>query len=114
MSKPRLPKREYFAHRLAEIKSNPEWQEFPALVDKAAYFQRRLDEFPPVPPPASDSQPMLHDMTIKQLLRSIDEDAQAIADYAKDDGTYTSWKKVRTLIGNIQQAIMHINEHIGQ
>lgn len=114
MSKPRLPKREYFAQRLAEIKSNPEWQEFPNLVDKAAYFQRRIDELPPVAPPASDVQPMLHDMTIKQLLRAIDEDAQAIADYAKDDGTYISASEVRTLIGNIQQATMHINEHIGQ
>jgi hypothetical protein len=114
MSKPRLPKREYFAHRLAEIKSNPEWQEFPNLVDKAAYFQRRLDEFPPVPPPASDSQPMLHDMTIKQLLRSMEEDAEAIAMMTAGHVSHSCDQSVLTLVGNIQQAIMHINEHIGQ
>jgi len=114
MSKPRLPKRDYFAQRLAEIYANEGWEDNPRLADKAAYFQRRIDELPPVPPPACDFQPMLHDMTIKELLRSIDEDAEHLAEYAQPEGAYLSASKVRTLIGNIQQAIMHINEHIGQ
>ena len=113
MSKPRLPKRDYFAQRLAEIYANEGWEDNPRLADKAAYFQRRIDELPdelpPAPPPACDFQPMLHDMTIKQLLRSMEEDAEAIADYAKHQS-----RRVLTLAGNIQQAIMHINEHIGQ
>jgi hypothetical protein len=102
--KHRLPKKEYFQQRLAEITATAGWEDNPRLADKAEYYKRRLDEM---------EQPLLHQQTIKQLLRSMDEDAQAIADYAKDDGTYISASKVRTLVGNIQESIMHIQESIG-
>jgi hypothetical protein len=103
-NKPRLPKKEYFQQRLAQITATAGWEDNQRLVDKAQYYKSRLDEM---------ETPMLHQQTIKQLLRSMNEDAQAIADYAKDDGTYISATQVRTLIGNIQQSIMHIEESIG-
>ena len=103
-NKPRLPKKEYFQQRLAQITATAGWEGDPRLADKAQYYKRRLDEM---------ETPLLHQQSIKQLLRSMNEDAQAIADYAKDDGTYISATQVRTLVGNIQQSIMHIEESIG-
>ena len=104
-NKPRLPKKEYFRQRLAQITSTEGWEDNQRLADKARYYLSRIQEM---------ETPLLHQQSIKQLLRSMNEDAQAIAESAKDDGFYISAKGVRTLIGNIQQSIMHIKEAIGE
>ena len=102
-NKPRLPKKEYFQQRLAQITATAGWEDNQRLADKAQYYKSRLDEM---------ETPALHQQTIKHLLRSMNEDAQAIADMG-DDGEYISATQVRTLVGNIQQAVMHIEESIG-
>lgn len=76
-------------------------------------FRKRAGLDPMTGEAVTSEAPLLHQQTIKQLLRSMDEDAQAIADFAKDDGTYISAKAVRILVGNIQEAVMHIEEKIG-
>lgn len=76
-------------------------------------FRKRAGLNPMTGEAVTSEAPLLHQQTIKQLLRSMDEDAQAIADFAKDDGTYISAKAVRILVGNIQESIMHIEEKIG-
>ena len=77
------------------------------------HFRKQAGLNPMTGEAVTSEAPLLHQQTIKQLLRSMDEDAQAIADYAKDDGTYISAKAVRILVGNIQESIMHIQEKIG-
>jgi hypothetical protein len=103
-NKRRLPKKEYFQQRLAQITATAGWEDDPRLADKAEYYKRRLDEM---------ETPLLHQQDIKQLLESMDEDAQSIAELSADDGVYIPSSTVRTLVGNIQESIMHIREKIG-
>ena len=98
---PRLPKDEYFKKRLSDIEMTIGWRSDPKLASKAAYYRSRLEQM---------EQPLLHQQDVKQLLDSIDEDAQEIADLASEDGVYIPSSTVRTLVGNIQEAIMHYRE----
>lgn len=82
-------------------------------IESLQYFRKQAGLNPMTGEPMKKEVPLLHQQTITQLLRSMDVDAQHIADCAKDDGFDISAKGVRTLVGNIQEAIMHIQEKIG-